>query len=738
MQTVPAIVFSALLGALFGLGSGNAQAPTPPAGILDDLCLVEYGKDLALRDRLVGTGAFYGDLGLAGIVRLDAARAAAIGSGGVGIAVIPELASGELLVATARNRAGIGAIHGRLLLARRAFYLSAARPSTLPADCRGSGFHGGLQVLDLTQPYATAAAPPPMHTSLVPDPVITAMVGQVQQSNLLTHVNALSAIFTRRSNAPENAQAIAYLTGQLATIPNITFTVETFSSSYGPNIIAELPGTDLANEIVMVGAHLDSIVGSSSTARSPGADDNASGSAAVLEMLRICSTQQFRRTMRFAWWNAEEFGLVGSDAYAVAAAGRGDQIVAYVNTDMNAYRAVNDPLSMDFVTNDSTVALINALTASAQTYVPGLTINAGPLSGGTSDHRSFFRAGFPAAFPFEDIGQYSPYIHTVNDTVGTSANDFQLSSLITQCVLAGLAELAEIGVANPGVFQVFGQGCSGTGSFPNVCASNNAGGGTLSGATRTNEYSYTVANTGTIQITSFDVYSATTAGGSVTVGAYLYADAGGTPAASPLATTTITIGSTPGFYTATFGTPVTVSGSFHLGVDHSAQNTYLATLTAGSPGSGHYRRPPLTGTWAASSIINFPAFRVQCGSISNAVPTIGHDSVALINRSFDVTLELAAPSSIAAAILGLSDQFWAAGTLPLPVPGAPGCELLVSTERIDSLAVDPNGRSRVTYGVPNSSALIGVDVFHQWIVLDAGANPFGTAFSAGARSRIGG
>jgi hypothetical protein len=64
------------------------------------------------------------------------------------------------------------------------------------------------------------------------------------------------------------------------------------------------------------------------------------------------------------------------------------------------------------------------------------------MSGGTSDHRPFFQHGYPAIFPFEDIDQYSPYIHGYNDTIGTSANDFVLAELITKGALATIAELA--------------------------------------------------------------------------------------------------------------------------------------------------------------------------------------------------------------------------------------------------------------------------------------------------------
>ena len=113
-----------------------------------------------------------------------------------------------------------------------------------------------------------------------------------------------------------------------------------------------------------------------------------------------------------------------------------------VQLDMTAYRAPGDTLSVGFVTNDTDPALNQFAMDVYTAYVPGLQVNSGPLSAGTSDHRSFFQNGFPACFPFEDLGQYSPYIHTANDISGVSANDFQLAEMITQGALATVAELA--------------------------------------------------------------------------------------------------------------------------------------------------------------------------------------------------------------------------------------------------------------------------------------------------------
>jgi Zn-dependent M28 family amino/carboxypeptidase len=94
------------------------------------------------------------------------------------------------------------------------------------------------------------------------------------------------------------------------------------------NVLAELPGADPGN-VVMVGGHLDS-VGSG-----PGIQDNGSGSAAILETAVQMSRVIPRNTVRFAWWGAEESGLVGSNAYVTGLSSNDrDRIALYLNFDM--------------------------------------------------------------------------------------------------------------------------------------------------------------------------------------------------------------------------------------------------------------------------------------------------------------------------------------------------------------------------------------------------------------------
>lgn len=93
---------------------------------------------------------------------------------------------------------------------------------------------------------------------------------------------------------------------------DVAFHPETPDHLNGFNVVAEMPGTDLANEIVLIGGHFDSWHGAT------GATDNATGTTAMMEVLRILKDAGLkpRRTIRIVLWGGEEQGLLGSRAYA--------------------------------------------------------------------------------------------------------------------------------------------------------------------------------------------------------------------------------------------------------------------------------------------------------------------------------------------------------------------------------------------------------------------------------------
>jgi len=279
----------------------------------------------------------------------------------------------------------------------------------------------------------------------------------------------------------------------------------------------------------------------------------------------------------------------------------------------------------------------------------------------------------------------------------------------------------------------FGQGCVSSVATPTPnCPQLNAGGGSLSNTTRDNEYCYQVTNSSSYEVTGFTIFSATTTGGNVTVPAHIYLDNGG-PQSSPVATTTITVGGTPGFYTATFSQPVPVTGTYYLGFDSSSQNVYLSNLTSGSPGVGYWRDPANgTPNWTQSGLIDQPAWTVSCqASSAFLTPSIGITGTPTLGQTYLPRVTDAPAATFALLASGLTNQTYQGLPLPLAIPGAPGCDLLVSADVVSMTTTSVAGTGSLPIAVPNQASLVGLEVFHQWIVGDLPANSLGFVVSDG-------
>lgn len=184
------------------------------------------------------------------------------------------------------------------------------------------------------------------------------------------------------------------------------------------NVVGFLPGADpnKRDEVIVIGAHYDHLgygeVGS--LAFEPGeihhgADDNASGTAGLLELARLLSLQREKlpRSILFIAFSGEEEGLVGSAYYVRNATIPTDKIVAMINLDMIG-RMNGDRL---FISGLGSSPQWEEILKSANT--DGLTLNLGQASTGGSDHTSFFMANIPVLFFF--TGMHPDY-HRPSDT----------------------------------------------------------------------------------------------------------------------------------------------------------------------------------------------------------------------------------------------------------------------------------------------------------------------------------
>lgn len=210
-----------------------------------------------------------------------------------------------------------------------------------------------------------------------------------------------------------------------------------YSSTTYYNVVGTKLGATRPNDVYIVGAHYDSV-------NNPGADDNASGTAGVMEIARVLSNFQFDATLKFIAFDREEQGLKGS--YAYVAAHPNEQTVGMVNLDMIAYNpagANHDKVSLyDRIVGGSMKA---NLASAIATYAPGITsVDSGQIWG--SDHSPFEERGgdyHDAALMIEYNHGTNPNYHQLTDAVETPGNiDYAFATQITRAATGYLAGAA--------------------------------------------------------------------------------------------------------------------------------------------------------------------------------------------------------------------------------------------------------------------------------------------------------
>ncbi|MFN4081893.1 MAG: M28 family peptidase [Saprospiraceae bacterium] len=245
-----------------------------------------------------------------------------------------------------------------------------------------------------------------------------------------------------------------------------------FAGTVGENIIGDLPGVAAAEQVVIIDAHYDTVN------NSPGADDNGSGVAGVMEAARILSRYPFQKTMRFIGFDFEESGLVGSTRYVnQGGIQSGESILGVFNFEMIGYyseapnsqslpggfsllfpdaynQVAANQFRGDFLTNVGNVnatSLANLLSASAAQYVPDLKVITVLAPGNSaiapdlrrSDHAPFWDAGYKALMLTDGANFRNPHYHTPSDLIDNTI-DFGFMRRVVQATVVAAAQLGGI------------------------------------------------------------------------------------------------------------------------------------------------------------------------------------------------------------------------------------------------------------------------------------------------------
>ena len=208
-----------------------------------------------------------------------------------------------------------------------------------------------------------------------------------------------------------------------------------YGNSTYSNIVAVKTGTVRPNDIYILGAHFDS-----ANLTCPGADDNASGVAGILEAARVFSLFHFEATVQFIAFDLEEVGLIGSAAYAAGAKTRGDNILGMISLDMISVNIGGNNTADIYGTAPSN-GVKNALASAVQTYGGLTTVVGGDVP--YSDHAPFEAQGYQAALLIETDG--NTHYHQPTDNVSTPGYiDYTYATSMTKGAVGYVATYATV------------------------------------------------------------------------------------------------------------------------------------------------------------------------------------------------------------------------------------------------------------------------------------------------------
>jgi Zn-dependent M28 family amino/carboxypeptidase len=278
---------------------------------------------------------------------------------------------------------------------------------------------------------------------------IEAIINEVNIDSLIYTINILSGeipssaidkgrILSRHKNHEGNEAAEHFIENSLSGY-DLQVTKQERGSTIG-NIIAVQTGRAFPDIIYIIGAHYDSKPDSS---RAPGADDNASGVATVIEAARILSQYDTRYTIVYALWDEEEVGLIGSRYHAEISYENQQLVQAVINLDMIGWDSDNDHVTV--LHEDENVGSLLMVRRAVELIekweldlVPVITQRRY-----ASDHIAFREYGVAATCITEDfIDDFNENWHTTEDiTDNLNLEYYHENAKLSVALLASLAEV---------------------------------------------------------------------------------------------------------------------------------------------------------------------------------------------------------------------------------------------------------------------------------------------------------
>jgi hypothetical protein len=284
----------------------------------------------------------------------------------------------------------------------------------------------------------------------VSDSLLREIVARVSADSMLATIRRLQDFRTRYATHDSCRAAVDYARARLQAYGCDSTYLQTWNSAYAPNAVGIRTGQLNPRQIYVIGAHIDN-TSEQAPDQCPGADDDGSGVATVLEASRVLSGYDFDYTLQFAIFTGEEQGLLGSDSFVHRAFTQGDSIQGAMTFDMVSYGLENRDSMVVWkrTANPNCTLLANLYCACADTYST-LKYKVYSLSSGgqTSDHYSFWKYGYRCMRDKES--DVTPMYHTTGDTIGSlhypgcGTNDVPMNVEAAKALVATFAKLAGI------------------------------------------------------------------------------------------------------------------------------------------------------------------------------------------------------------------------------------------------------------------------------------------------------
>ena len=281
------------------------------------------------------------------------------------------------------------------------------------------------------------------------DPLILPVVQSVDAGRWFGDVETLAS-WNRSSYGPELAVSRVWIEDRFADLglavsaPPFTMPGASGGNIVVNNVLGTWQGSTQPDEWIIVGGHYDSRNSNiTSATNTPGAEDNASGCAGVIEAARVLTAFRPKRSVLFMCYAGEEQGLYGSNAHVNSLLASGDlaRIQAVVIMDMIGYSA-GSQLDVLLESNASWPAYLDRFAEAASIYAPGMGVTTS-TSACCSDHKPYLNAGKRSLLTIEKDWSIYPHYHQTTDfPVNLGIHAQAMGGAIIRMNVAVLAELS--------------------------------------------------------------------------------------------------------------------------------------------------------------------------------------------------------------------------------------------------------------------------------------------------------